>query len=162
MNLLGCGSSSSGDESGNDLCKFLISTNDDCDDDYEEYMRSMRKERKQENKEDVPDVIAALMDEYGEACTIPQAKNARNALENNATLKYINNFDESSSSNDSSTTVRKPATSVWATNEGWGIHNNSIDENNDEENAKIQGISKKKSFLIIHKILKTLFCNDVT
>lgn len=136
----GCGSSSSGDESGNDLCKFLISTNDDCDDDYEEYMRSMRKERKQENKEDVPDVIAALMDEYGEACTIPQAKNARNAMENNATLKYINNFDESPTSNDSSATVRKPTASVWATNEGWGIHNNSIDENNDEENAKIQDI----------------------
>ena len=108
-------------------------------------MRSMRKERKQENKEDVPDVIAALMDEYGEACTIPQAKNARNAMENNATLKYINNFDESPSSNDSSATVRKPTTSVWATNEGWGIHNNSIDENNDEENAKIQGIFHKKN-----------------
>jgi hypothetical protein len=137
----GCGSSSSGDESsGNDLCKFLISTNEDCDDDYEEYMRSMRKERKQENKEDVPDVIAALMDEYGEACTIPQAKNAQNARENNATLKYINNFDDVTSNDVTSQTVRKPTTSVWATNEGWGIHNNSIDENNDEENAKIQDI----------------------
>ena len=63
----GCGeSASSGDESApsGDL-HHLIEDSNNLEEDYEKYMNEIRKERQTENKTNVPDVIAALMDEYG-------------------------------------------------------------------------------------------------
>ena len=70
----GCGeSSSSGDEcAGHDL-HYLIEDSNNLEEDYEKYMSEIRKERQSENKTNVPDVIAALMDEYGSGSTVPQA-----------------------------------------------------------------------------------------
>lgn len=132
----GCGSSSSGDENEKtqqktkNLNKFL----DNLDDDYESYMRSMRNERKQENKEDVPLVIAALMDEYGEACTIPESKRESGNKTGNV-LKHVIQFGEKSDENQ----IRKPTTNVWATNENqWTT---TQEQNNTEEHtAKILDI----------------------
>ena len=66
----GCGeSASSGDESApsGDL-HHLIEDSNNLEEDYEKYMNEIRKERQTENKTNVPDVIAALMDEYGGLC----------------------------------------------------------------------------------------------
>jgi len=69
----GCGeSASSGDESApsGDL-HHLIEDSNNLEEDYEKYMNEIRKERQTENKTNVPDVIAALMDEYGAGSTVP-------------------------------------------------------------------------------------------
>jgi hypothetical protein len=130
----GCGSSSSGDERDSqsaDWTKLLIQGGDggdNLDDDYEAYMRSMRDEKCEENKEDVPDVIAALMDEYGAMCTVPSSSPR---LCTNATLATLARSDNCRQGQ----TVRKPAQSVWATQTSLF---NDGDENEDQ--AAIQSI----------------------
>jgi len=129
----GCGSSSSGDERDSqsaDWTKLLIQGSDGgLDDDYEAYMRSMRDEKCEENKEDVPDVIAALMDEYGAMCTVPSSSPR---LGTNATLATLARSDNCRQGQ----TVRKPAQSVWATQQT-SLFNDG-DENEDQ--AAIQNI----------------------
>ena len=131
--LLGCGSSSSGDERDSqsaDWTKLLIQGNsDNLDDDYEAYMRSMRDEKCEENKEDVPDVIAALMDEYGAMCTVPSSSPRSTTNSTLATLARSENCR-------SGQTVRKPTQSVWSTNLTW-----ESEEDDDTESAAIQSIS---------------------
>ena len=63
----GCGeSASSGDESApSGELHHLMEDSNNLEEDYEKYMNEIRKERQTENKTNVPDVIAALMDEYG-------------------------------------------------------------------------------------------------
>lgn len=128
----GCGSSSSGDERDSqsaDWTKLLIQGNsDNLDDDYEAYMRSMRDEKCEENKEDVPDVIAALMDEYGAMCTVPSSSPRSTTNSTLATLARSENCR-------SGQTVRKPTQSVWSTNVTW-----ESEEDDDNESAAIQNI----------------------
>lgn len=72
----GCGESgSSGDEGSNgsshDLNYLINEDSNNLEEDYEKYMNEIRKERQTENKTNVPEVIAALMDEYGSGSTVP-------------------------------------------------------------------------------------------
>lgn len=130
----GCGSSSSGDERDSqsaDWTKILIQSSDNLDDDYEAYMRSMRDEKCEENKEDVPGVIAALMDEYGAACTVPTSSTRRSTT--NSTLATLARSEDSARCGQ---TVRKPSASVWSTNK-W---ESDPEEESEAENATIQNI----------------------
>lgn len=134
----GCGSSSSGDESSQaaspDWCQVLIQgcSGDNLDEDYEAYMRSMRDEKCEENKEDVPGVIAALMDEYGAACTVPASTKKRPT---NKALSQLQLSTEDSAK--CGQTVRKPVTSVWATST-WT--QDTDEEETPTESAQIQNI----------------------
>jgi len=129
----GCGSSSSGDERDSqsaDWTKLLVQGGEggeNLDDDYEAYMRSMRDEKCEENKEDVPDVIAALMDEYGAMCTVPSSSPRCATNTTLATLARSDNCRQGQ-------TVRKPAQSVWAT------YTTAFNEDEAEDQAAIQNI----------------------
>ena len=90
-------------------------------------MRSMRDEKCEENKEDVPDVIAALMDEYGAMCTVPSSSPRCATNTTLATLARSDNCRQGQ-------TVRKPAQSVWAT------HTTAFNEDEAEDQAAIQSI----------------------
>lgn len=92
-------------------------------------MRSMRDEKCEENKEDVPDVIAALMDEYGAMCTVPSSSPR---LGTNVTLATLARSDNCRQGQ----TVRKPAQSVWATQQT-SLFN---DGDETEDQAAIQSI----------------------
>jgi len=94
-------------------------------------MRSMRDEKCEENKEDVPGVIAALMDEYGAACTVPTSSTRRSTT--NSTLATLARSEDSARCGQ---TVRKPSASVWSTNK-W---ESDPEEESEAENATIQSI----------------------
>ena len=151
--ILGCGSSSSGDERDSqsaDWTKLLIQGNsDNLDDDYEAYMRSMRDEKCEENKEDVPDVIAALMDEYGAMCTVPSSSPRSTTNSTLATLARSENCR-------SGQTVRKPTQSVWSTNVTW-----ESEEDDDNESAAIQSISHFNFSPSIANHTKHFFVNNL-
>ena len=89
----------------------------------------MRDEKCEENKEDVPDVIAALMDEYGAACTVPTSSTRRSTT--NSTLATLARSEDSARCGQ---TVRKPSASVWSTNK-W---ESEPEEESEAENATIQ------------------------
>ena len=91
----------------------------------------MRDEKCEENKEDVPDVIAALMDEYGAACTVPTSSTRRSTT--NSTLATLARSENSARCGQ---TVRKPSASVWSTNK-W---ESDPEEESEAENATIQSI----------------------
>jgi hypothetical protein len=135
----GCGSSSSGDENektNREKTKNLNKLLDNLDDDYESYMRSMRNERKQENKEDVPLVIAALMDEYGEACTIPETKKTGSGLTGSQVMTHHMTHLQFGEKSDEKlkNQIRKPTTNMWATAENQWTIKEDIKE---EHTAKI-------------------------
>jgi hypothetical protein len=96
----------------------------------------MRNERKQENKEDVPLVIAALMDEYGEACTIPETKKTGSGLTGSQVMTHHMTHLQFGEKSDEKlkNQIRKPTTNMWATAENqWTIK----EDVKEEHTAKI-------------------------
>jgi hypothetical protein len=145
----GCGeSSSSGDEcAGHDL-HYLIEDSNNLEEDYEKYMSEIRKERQSENKTNVPDVIAALMDEYGSGSTVPQPQTAYQTASQNTISSPIRRpspfepFNVIGPVRSRSNTGSK--TSLWSTN--WSPTDATAEDETDSQLQNLLADSALSAF----------------
>ena len=136
----GCGeSSSSGDESSqsHDLNYLIEDSSNNLEEDYEKYMNEIRKERQTENKTNVPDVIAALMDEYGAGSTVPSPATSATVTPVIRRPSPFEPFNVIGSS-------KSKSNSLWSTN--WGNHDLEEDTETDSQLANLLADSALSAF----------------